>query len=909
MKSVAFVALLLGTGITQISRATTPGNQDKASILARQLKSSDPKRRLDAVRKLHDMGPKAVRAADALLGALTGDDPKLRGYAARALGKLGSKGITALVTALEHTDLEVRRAAAESLSYIGPSAKDAVPALVKALRDSDLRTARYAAQGLGEMGPEAAQAKESLKTALEDERLLPWAAKALIKVAPAQTKEWVKRVPEFLGSPDIRTRGEAALALVAAGPLAKDALPALVKALADENSGIRRYCARAIGGLGPLAKSAVPELISALSDEGAAVRYDSAKALGAIGPGAAEAIPALKRTMADTNGAVANAAKVAIKRITSPVEPKAPVVRKKPPPGHGMPPVVKPPPPERQLPALLSGIAKDLAREVTDRTKQCAVFVLDDSMGMDLEKTFWTAWRTAFEGHPLRQEKRFYVGIVVLSQKPYVALRPTNNLDRFESVLKRVSRTENKHYKNTMEAVRLAAVLARNVSGKRAVILYSNDNADSEDHLEPTLAILKAGRTKFYAITPEAVYSDHYWRSYGYDGKRTKILDPAGGKPIDLGYAIHGEESPLIEFPFQWIYTGIFPKTVQYFGIWDGNSPLLVPSGFTFYAPARLARETGGKVYLCPNAQPIPSFCKFVECSICAEEHDACDPVYDETKIKVTAPSLQSRADYMNSRNVDSLQAMVIRIWWEAYKLKLVTAVPPLKISASNRLSLNKSDPNAKRYMFTGVPWYVGSMISRRDWRTKAQEARKQAEATGELIERMGDELSKVNPAGADKRWLATAEALRVCLMVSRMNLLQWAVFCGEQENVKPTPGRRFVVADVWYSFCHGGKAIVDAELCGGDSLRGNWKSLCAAVDKVAERHRGTPWEILVRRTLILKWEIKISTPGRGGSSQTRARPSRGSPTSNTPGAPTRPGRSNRGGSSSGSTRTGGSRP
>src|SRR5437660_755236 len=79
------------------------------------------------------------------------------------------------------------------------------------------------------------------------------------------------------------------------GPAARDAVPALVEALADGDAELRSRAAGLLGGVGPAAKDAVPALARALADEHEEVRVAAIVALGDLGPVAAGAVPALTR--------------------------------------------------------------------------------------------------------------------------------------------------------------------------------------------------------------------------------------------------------------------------------------------------------------------------------------------------------------------------------------------------------------------------------------------------------------------------------------------------------------------------------------------------------------------------------------------------------------------------------------
>ena len=88
-----------------------------------------------------------------------------------------------------------------------------------------------------------------------------------------------------LESEDSRLRDSAAVVMGWIGPDAKMAVPYLVDALDDKESGVRRSVVRALGKIG---SAAVPDLIDALKDKDKSVRASAARqdigmALAAVG--------------------------------------------------------------------------------------------------------------------------------------------------------------------------------------------------------------------------------------------------------------------------------------------------------------------------------------------------------------------------------------------------------------------------------------------------------------------------------------------------------------------------------------------------------------------------------------------------------------------------------------------------
>ena len=69
------------------------------------------------------------------------------------------------------------------------------------------------------------------------------------------------KLTEQLHASDAATRRTAALQLGQFGPAAKDALPALIKALGDSDKQVWSYAVGALAGLGPDAQDAIPALL------------------------------------------------------------------------------------------------------------------------------------------------------------------------------------------------------------------------------------------------------------------------------------------------------------------------------------------------------------------------------------------------------------------------------------------------------------------------------------------------------------------------------------------------------------------------------------------------------------------------------------------------------------------------
>ena len=96
------------------------------------------------------------------------------------------------------------------------------------------------------------------------------------------------------------------------GPDARQAVPALTRALKDHDSHVRGYAAEALGRIGPEAKQSVPTLIQLLGDEDINVRQNATVTLGKIGP---ESVPALIQSLKDENKDIRQLAAEALGKV------------------------------------------------------------------------------------------------------------------------------------------------------------------------------------------------------------------------------------------------------------------------------------------------------------------------------------------------------------------------------------------------------------------------------------------------------------------------------------------------------------------------------------------------------------------------------------------------------------------
>lgn len=122
-----------------------------------------------------------------------------------------AKSVKQLVLQLKDPDVDLCVVAIQALGLLGPAAIDAVPALFEALKDTDASLRYWAALALGEI----------------DAVAIPVLIKAL-------------------SDTDFCVRWGAASALGQFGPVAKDAVPALVERLNDSHEYVRRRASLAL---------------------------------------------------------------------------------------------------------------------------------------------------------------------------------------------------------------------------------------------------------------------------------------------------------------------------------------------------------------------------------------------------------------------------------------------------------------------------------------------------------------------------------------------------------------------------------------------------------------------------------------------------------------------------------------
>jgi HEAT repeat protein len=281
------------------------GQEAAAAVepLAKVAAEAPIEERVQAILALASIGDPATVAAPQIITALDSPDASLRYVAAYALGKLRAEAADpALEKAAASDDQFLASLASWARAMIRPDDAGLRAKAVErleveladespAMRQAAIEGLSGLADGLDEAGRQklATQLVGGLSDAVPSVGLA--AGGALIRLG----RDAVGALSKALTVPE--TRNAAMELLAEIGADAQPALDAIVAGLGDEDPGYRANAAMAIAALGPVAKAAVPALEKLLADEAAAPesRYTTAYALGSIGPEAVAAEPLLRK--------------------------------------------------------------------------------------------------------------------------------------------------------------------------------------------------------------------------------------------------------------------------------------------------------------------------------------------------------------------------------------------------------------------------------------------------------------------------------------------------------------------------------------------------------------------------------------------------------------------------------------
>jgi HEAT repeat protein len=209
-------------------------------------------------------------------------------------------------TMLKDRDPRERAEAAQSLGEMG--ATDAVPSLTKALSDDDRNVRASAAGALWKLGEVSRPAQGALKKAFEDgSGWLRLNAGGALEMLGTDRKELLTEYQELLTRNHADVRVEAAKRLQGLVP-DKVLMPAVSKALKDEDSDVRSEAEEVMRHLKPEGSDAVTTILDGFRNRDSHVRSSAIRQVADIRPIPKEAIPKVIGMLNDRDEYVRTAA-------------------------------------------------------------------------------------------------------------------------------------------------------------------------------------------------------------------------------------------------------------------------------------------------------------------------------------------------------------------------------------------------------------------------------------------------------------------------------------------------------------------------------------------------------------------------------------------------------------------------
>lgn len=259
----------------------------RAPQLVRLLHDADPAIRTTAASALEAIGKVRLKARRHMLGvpSLTKADEDARRADLKAsdpLAPLLGPKLAGVVVLLRDPLPALRRQAVMMLELLEDLARPALPALAEALGDPDRYVRWSAARAIGNIGPrEASFAVPGLaKLLADDSNHVRLAAMATLEAMGRLAAPAVPALAQAAMHGDSETRVAAIGVLGHLGPSSgAGAIPALIESLTTSNARVRRAAATVLGSYGPAAVAALPALRRAVGDEDQEVRMCASEAI------------------------------------------------------------------------------------------------------------------------------------------------------------------------------------------------------------------------------------------------------------------------------------------------------------------------------------------------------------------------------------------------------------------------------------------------------------------------------------------------------------------------------------------------------------------------------------------------------------------------------------------------------
>jgi HEAT repeat protein len=290
--------------------------------------------RMQIATALADIGPAARAAAPDLIDLLKERGAGSRQNVLQALRRLGgadpAKLIPVLLDLARQEQGYVRGQVLDALGEQGPAAAEAVPLLLDELRKSQGGLYEQAARALGRIAPERAR-KDGLPLVERwsqpgPNELFGARLKCLLDPRHKQAMMLLRRTVRRNDPGRWFERQQAADALGALGPAARDAAPELDEAMRDKQAQVRLSAAFALWRVNPKEpEPAVRVLVKLLaSEQPQYVRQLTIQRLQEMGPAARAALPALREMRTSADQILRQLSEAAVRAIDPPAAPAPP---------------------------------------------------------------------------------------------------------------------------------------------------------------------------------------------------------------------------------------------------------------------------------------------------------------------------------------------------------------------------------------------------------------------------------------------------------------------------------------------------------------------------------------------------------------------------------------------------------
>lgn len=278
-----------------------------------------------AASQLAELGAAAEPAVPALIELAGSTNAGDWIVAAITLGTIGTnavKSVPQLLTLLQNTNepLADRLYAAGALARVQPGSPEATALLMTGLNDA---SPRFRVRAAGQFPKTVEAAQVTLPVLIEAMKLSNTASLmaviALFEMDKASQKAALPGVIAMLQQQP-ESHGFVCEFLCELGPEAKEAVPALIEALADTNNPFHWSVVQTLTAIGPEAHAAIPALLRVVK-HGEVNRSDVGLALQKIGPPTEAELPAIKEALNDPDEWVRTLAAEAIASMQQPSTP------------------------------------------------------------------------------------------------------------------------------------------------------------------------------------------------------------------------------------------------------------------------------------------------------------------------------------------------------------------------------------------------------------------------------------------------------------------------------------------------------------------------------------------------------------------------------------------------------------